>query len=108
MVSNHKIDPLFGVVIIVFLLSAFILIREFNSIRENDLKQYSVSMDNIVREKNNKIRQLYNDLLVQQRTIQDLKNTLSDTRNSLDALSNKLSQQAPGATAPVSIVPATK
>ena len=90
--QNKKIDPLFGITVIVFLVLMIILIKDFNAKRASDYKEYSADIANIVRMKNNKIRVLSSELIVKQSENADLENTLSQTRNDLDALSKKLAQ----------------
>lgn len=98
--ENKKIDVLFGVVIIAFLVVTIILIKDFNARRTNDFKEYTATITNIVKLKNDKIRILYNRLIMEQKENQDLRSTLSETRNDLEGLSKRLAPSAPVA-APV-------
>lgn len=90
--ENKKIDVLFGVVVIAFLLVTFILIKDFRAKRANDFKEYSATIVNIVKLKNDKIRILSTQLIAEEKEVADLKSTLADTKNGLDALSKKLPQ----------------
>ena len=106
--ENKKISLSFGIVVIAFLVIFYILIKDFNTRRLNDFKEYAASITNVVNQKNNKLRVLYNRLVAVQKENQDLKNTLSETRNSLDMLSKKLAQPAAVVAVPASQpVPAT-
>ncbi len=106
-VETRKIDVLFGLAVIGFLVVTIILIKDFNYERSNDLKEYQATLTNIVMQKNNKIKLLANRLMMEQKENEDLKNTLSETRNDLEALSKKLAQPAPVAvSAPVVSAPA--
>jgi regulatory protein YycI of two-component signal transduction system YycFG len=91
-VENKKIDPLFGITVIAFLLVTIVLIKDFNTRRVNDYKEYSADIASIVRLKNNKIKILAHLLAAKTKENADLRTTLSDTRNALDALSKKLVQ----------------
>ena len=107
--ENKKIDVLFGVVVIAFLLVAIILIKEFNAKRANNYKEYAATIANIVKMKNDRIIILANRLAVAEKENVDLKNTLALTRNDLDALSKKIAQPAPAAlTASAPAATATK
>jgi hypothetical protein len=97
-VETRKIDVLFGLVVIAFLAVTLILIKEFNYRRANDFKGYSVTLSNIVKQKNNKIKVLAHRLFEEQKENQGLKNTLMAARNGLDALTKRLAQQASVAT----------
>ena len=99
--ENKKISLSFGIVVIAFLAIFYILIKDFNTRRLNDYKEYAATITNIINQKNNKIRVLYSRLVVEQKANEDLKNTLAETRNSLDALSKKLAQPAVVAVVPV-------
>jgi uridine kinase len=101
-VENKRINLLFNLVVIFFLALTIILIRELNANRAIDYKEYFVTLSKIVKQKNNKIREMYSQLVEEKRENADLKNTLAETRNVLDALSKKLGQPAPAA------VPAVK
>ena len=104
--ENKKIDVLFGVVVIAFLVVTFILIKDFNARRANDFKEYAATLTNIVRQKDIKLKILFNQLAAKQKENEGLKNTLAATRNDLDALSKKLAQPTPVA-APAVPAPAT-
>lgn len=93
--ENKKIDVLFGLVVIAFLVVVIILIKDINSKSANDFKEYQDNITSIVKQKNNKIKVLSIQLAAKQKEINDLKNTLADTRNDIDTLSKKLAQQAP-------------
>jgi septal ring factor EnvC (AmiA/AmiB activator) len=99
-VENKKIDVLFGLVVIAFLVVTIILIKEYKAQRSNDLGEYKAVLSSIVRQKNNKIKILSNQLMAQQKENEDLKNTLAETRNDLDSLSKKLAQPVPVAAVP--------
>ena len=60
--ENKKIDVLFGIVVIAFLVVTFILVKDFKATRANDFKEYSASVSNIVMLKNNKIKILSREL----------------------------------------------
>ena len=92
---------LFNLVVIFFLALTFILIRDLNANRAVDSKVYLISIGKIVREKNTKIKVLYNLLVAKEQENADLKNTLAETRNELEALSKKLGQSAPAAVAAI-------
>jgi uncharacterized protein YhaN len=89
-VENKKIDVLFGVVVIAFLVVTFILIKDFKSQRSNDYKEFKAIVSNIVRMKNSKLKVLSNELAAEQKENQGLKDTLAQTRNALDILSKQL------------------
>ena len=93
--ESKKIDVLFGVVIIVFLVVVMVLIKDFNVKRSNDAKEYAAIIANIANQKNNKISILTNKLEMVQKENEDLRNTLAETRNSLEGLTKKLTQPAP-------------
>jgi len=94
-VENKRIDVLFGIVVIGFLVVTLVLVKDFNARRAGDFKEYVATITNIVKLKNNKIRMLSNMLITKEKQNADLENTLTDTRNALDALSKKLVQPAP-------------
>jgi septal ring factor EnvC (AmiA/AmiB activator) len=94
-VEGKKINLSFGIVVITILAMFYIILKDFNNRRLNDYKSYISSITNIVKQKNNKIRELASQLAVEQTVIDDLKNTLAETRNGLDNLSKKIAQQAP-------------
>ena len=105
--ENKKINVFFYLVVVFFLAVIFILIKDLNSKRAVEYKEYAVSITNIVKQKNNKIRVLFNLLQDKIKENEDLKKTLADTRNDLDAISKKLALPVPVA-APVSApAPAT-
>jgi hypothetical protein len=91
-VENKKIDVLFGLVVIAFLVVTIILIKDFKSQRVNDFNDYRMTLTNIVKQKNDRIKMLSNQLMAQRKENQDLKNTLAQTRNDLDSISKKLAQ----------------
>jgi len=93
-VENKKIDVLFGLAAIAFLVVTFILIKEFNAQRVNDYKEYTATITHLVNMKNNKIRVLANLLVIKEKENEDLKNTLTETRNGLEGLTKKLAQPA--------------
>jgi septal ring factor EnvC (AmiA/AmiB activator) len=100
-VENKKINLVFNLVVIFFLALTFILIRDLNANRSIDYKEYSAMISKIVRDKNTKIRVLYNELQAQQQENEQLKNTLAVTRNGLNALSKNIVQPvAAGVTVP--------
>jgi len=94
-VENKKIDVKFGLLLIVFLVLVVVLIKNLNAQRVNDYKEYIATITGVVRQKDNKIKNLSYQLVAKQKENEDLKNTLAETRNSLDALSKKLAQPAP-------------
>lgn len=96
-VENKKTDVLAILVVLAFFAVIILLVKDSNSRRLNDFKQYSATLSNIVNRKNDKIRMLYSELMVKQKENEDLKNTLTETRNDLDGLSRKLAQPAPAA-----------
>ena len=98
-VEPKKINLLFYLVVLFFLAVIFILIRDLNAKRAIEFKEYSVSITNVVKQKNNKIMVLYKLLVAKEKENEDLKNTLAETRNGLAAISNKLAQPAPAAAA---------
>jgi hypothetical protein len=93
-VENQKINVVFGLVVIAFLLVTFMLVKDFKAKRDNDKKEYSAMIANIVKMKNDKIIILSNRLKAEEKENADLKSTLADTKNGLDALSKKLPQPA--------------
>jgi len=99
-VGNKKIDVLFGLVVIGFLVVIIFLTRDFNTERSSDFKEYAADLTGIIKQKNNKIKILASRLTMIQKENEDLKNTLSETRNDLEALGKRLAQPAP-VTAPV-------
>lgn len=103
--ENKKIDVLFGLTVIAFLVVTFILINEFNSRRAEDYKDYIGTVTNLVKLKNEKIRVLARHLAEDQKVIQDLRNTLANTRDELDTLNKKFVQQAPAAAAQAPVAP---
>jgi len=107
-VENKKIDLLFGLVVIAFLLVTFLLIKDFKAQRAIDYKEYTATIANIVRQKNDKIKILFSRLMIEVKENEDLRNTLAETRNSLDTLSKRLVQlQNPAPAAPASAPAAT-
>ena len=100
-VENKKIDVLFGLVVIAFLVVTIMLINDFRLQRVNDFNDYKAFLINLEHQKNNKIKLLSNQLAVVEKENADLKNTLAQTRNDLDSLSKKLIQPA-STSAPVS------
>lgn len=98
--GNKKIDVLFGLVVIGFLVVIIFLTRDFNTERSSDFKEYAADLTGIIKQKNNKIKILASRLTMIQKENEDLKNTLSETRNDLEALGKRLAQPAP-VTAPV-------
>ena len=89
------------------LVVTFLLIKELNDKRTNDKQEFSATVTNIIRQKNNKIRILSKQLAVELKQNEDLRNTLGEARNDLDTLSKKISQQAPvAATVTVPAAPA--
>ena len=90
--ENKKIDVLFGLVVVAFLVVTIILIKDFRSQRSNDFNEYKAFLVNIVHQKNNKIKVLSKQLVAKQKENDDLKNTLAETRNDLENLSKKLAQ----------------
>lgn len=92
--ENKKIDVVFCVILIVFLVMTVFLIKDFNAKRASDFKAYANTVTNVMKQSNEKIRSLYSQLVAEQKENQDLRNTLADTRNSLDGLSKKLAQPA--------------
>jgi regulatory protein YycI of two-component signal transduction system YycFG len=101
-VENKKIDVLFGVVVIAFLVVTIFLIKDFNAKRTNDYKEYAATVANIVKQKNDKIKIFSGLLAAKQKENDDLKNTLSETRNALESISKKLAQPV-AAAAPASV-----
>ena len=99
--ENKKIDVLFGLVVIAFLVVTIMLINDFRLQRVNDFNDYKAFLINLEHQKNNKIKLLSNQLAVVEKENADLKNTLAQTRNDLDSLSKKLIQPA-STSAPVS------
>ena len=85
-----KIDPLFGLFIIVFVAADLVLIKDFEIQKTNDLKSFSNSIAGIVKGKNDVINNLSSQLVLQENENQDLRNTLSDTRNKLELLTKNL------------------
>jgi hypothetical protein len=98
-VENKNIGVVFGVTVIAFLAVTFLLVKDFNTKRVDDLKEYKATITAMVIQKNNKIKMLSNRLAADQKMIDDLRSTLADTRNQLEALSKKL--VTPPAPAPV-------
>lgn len=82
--DNKRINVLFCLVLIFFLALTFILMRAYDTRRINDFKDL-VYISKIIKEKNNKIRMLYQENIV-------LKQTLVQTRNQLEAISQRLGQ----------------
>lgn len=105
--ENKKIDVLFGIVVIAFLVVTIVLLQDFKYKRANDFKGYAATLTSIVKQKNNKIIVLANRLRALQKENMDLKNTLAETRNDLDSLSKKLVQPAPAAAPVAAPAPAT-
>jgi len=110
-VEHKKIDVLFGIFIVGFMAVTFLMFKELNNKRTSDLKEYSNVISNIVKQKNDKIRFFYaqlvekqNELLAKEKENDDLKKTLTDTRNSLESITKRLTQPA---TAPA-VVPAAQ
>jgi septal ring factor EnvC (AmiA/AmiB activator) len=101
--NNKKIDVLFGVAVIAFLAVTIVLIKEFNARRTSDYKEYTATVSNIVRLKNNKIKILANELAAKSKENEDLKKTLAEARNALDALSKKLAPPAPAVQAAAAV-----
>ena len=89
-------------VVLFFLALTFILIRDLNAKRANDYQDFSVIIAKIVREKNDKIRELSRELIAKQNENAALNNTLAQTRNDLDGLTKKLSQPPTPPALPVS------
>ena len=104
--ENKKIDLLFGLVVIAFLVVTFLLIKELNAQRGSDKQEFSATVTNIIRQKNNRIRLLSKQLAAELRVNEDLRNTLGEARNDLDSLSKKISQQAPVAVPAAAPAPA--
>jgi len=103
-VENKKIDTLFGLVVIAFLVVFIFLMDDINAKRANNLREYTATVTNIINLKNNKIRVLSYQLEEKQKENNDLKNTLADTRNSLESLSKKLAQPtSAGVSTPVPV-----
>ena len=105
--ENRKINLLFVTSVLAFFAVLIILVKEFDSKRNSDFKQYSSIISKIVRQKNDKIRELAGQLSLKEKENADLKNTLSDARNALDTVSKKLAQPIAPA-APAAPAPATK
>lgn len=97
--EKKKIDVLFCVLVVAFIVIFIVLIKDLNAKRAHDYKVYSNSVANIVRMKNVQIRVLSNILAAKEKENMDLKNTLADTRNDLVALSKKLGQPIPASAA---------
>lgn len=95
--ETKKTNLLFYLVVLFFFLVIYILIRDLNAKRAVEYRDFAVSITNIVKEKNNKIRVLYRLLVAKEKENQDLTNTLAETRNDLDALSKKLAMPVPAA-----------
>ncbi len=93
--ENKKIDVVFGLLVIAFLLIVIIVIKDINAKRTNDHKEYMATVTNIVKQKNTKIKVLGDQLAAKQKEIDDLKNTLAQTKNSLESLSDKLTPPVP-------------
>lgn len=90
--NNKRIDLIFAILVIAFLIVAIMLISETNARRIKGYEQSTIAINNIVRQKNSKIKSLYTQLVLAEQENTDLKNTLSDTRNALESLSKKLAQ----------------
>lgn|GEM_PF-2344409 len=99
--ENKRINVVFYLVVTFFFAVFAILITDLNAKRAVEFRSYAVTITNIVKQKNNKIRVLYRLLIAKEKENEDLKNTLAETRNDLDALSKKLSLPVP-AEAPAS------
>jgi len=94
-VETRRIDILFGMVVIAFLVVTLTLIKEVNYRRANDYKEYAATLSSIVKQKNNKIKVIAHRLFEEQKENEALKNALAGIRNDVDALNKKLTQQAP-------------
>ena len=105
--ENKRINIVFCMVVLFFLALTFILIRDLNAKRVNDYQQYVVTISQIVKHKNDKIRELYRLLAAEQKVNADMNNTLAQTRNDLDALTKKLSQPPTPVAAPA-VAPAAE
>jgi cell shape-determining protein MreC len=106
-VENKKINVTFYLVVIVFLAFIIILVRDFRAQRINDLREYASKITNVVNRDNYRIRMLANQLMMERKENEDLKNTLTETRNALEGISKKLIQPGPVAPANAPAVPAT-
>ena len=112
--ANKTIDILFVVVVITFLAVTLILMKDYNEQSANDFKDHTATLTNIVRQKNDKIKSISEQLMTEVKQNEDLRNTLTETRNSLESLSKKLTQPAvpvvaaPAVPVAASAVPAAK
>ena len=93
--ETRRIDILFGLVVIAFLVVTLTLIKEVNYRRANDYKEYAATLSSIVKQKNNKIKVIAQRLFEEQKENEVLKNALTAIRNDVDVLNKKLAQQAP-------------
>lgn len=92
--ENRKKNALFGFVLIAFIAGAIILVKDFNSIRDNDNRQCTDTINSILRQKSTVINSLYHRLSVVRAENEDLRRTLADTRNDLEILTSKLAEHA--------------
>ena len=90
--ANKKDIWLYGLTLAFFLVFTVVLICRFNLQRSKDIKGYAAALTNIVKQENDKIIVLSNQLAIAERENVDLKNTLTDTRNSLESLTGKLTK----------------
>ena len=104
--KNKKIDLLFALIVIAFLISTLLLVKDFKAKRARDYNDFTIVLTKVKTIENVKIKVLSNQLAIAIRENQQLKNALSDTRNDLDALSRKLAQPVvvPATAAPSSLV----
>ena len=90
--ENKRIDLVFAILIIAFLAVNILLSRESNARKIKGYQESTVILNTIIRQKDIKIKLLYNQLVKTVTENKDLKSTLSDTRNDLESLSKKLAQ----------------
>lgn len=90
MENQKKIDTLFGLFVIAFLVVTIFVVNDFNAKRFNDQKEYVAGLAALIQSKNDKIIILSKRLAEKQREYDSLQKALVDTRNNLEALSKKL------------------
>jgi septal ring factor EnvC (AmiA/AmiB activator) len=92
MAEQKKINEVFGIGVIAFLVVMMVVTNNINHKRFNDEKEYVASLVNLVHVKNNRLIVLAKQLAQKQMEYDNLQKTLVDTRNNLETLSKKLAE----------------
>ncbi len=90
--NKKKIDTVFGLGVIVFLVVAVFVIGNINAGMVSDQKDYEAAMSNLLQRKNEKIRMLSVQLAAKEKEAENLQEALTSAKNDLEAVSKRLTE----------------